>query len=123
MKFQLNYLKILKDDVVKVLHLICQQTWKTQQWPQDQKRLLFTPISKKGNAKQCSNYCTISLFSHANKVIIKPSSKVLAVCELRPSRCTSWVSKRQRSQRSNCQHSLDHGESKEIPEKHLLLLH
>ena len=53
--------QILKDDAVKVLHSICQQTWKTQQWPQDWKKLVFTPIPKKGNAKECSNYCTIAL--------------------------------------------------------------
>ena len=50
--------KILKDDTVKVLHSVCQQIWKTQQWPQDWKRSVFTPIPKKGNAKECSNYCT-----------------------------------------------------------------
>ena len=71
MKFQLNYLKILKDDVVKVLHLICQQIWKTQQWPQDQKRSVFIPIPKKGNAKECSNYRTSVLISHAHKVMLK----------------------------------------------------
>jgi len=64
-------LQILKDDGVKVLHLICQQIWKTQQWPQDWKRSVFIPIPKKGNAKECSNYHTISLFSHASKEIVK----------------------------------------------------
>ena len=59
--------QILKDDAVKVLHLIYQQIWKTQQWPQDWKRSVFTPISKQGNAKECSNYCTIALISHASK--------------------------------------------------------
>ena len=54
-------LQILKDDAVKVLHSICQQIWKTQQWPQDWKRSVFIPIPKKGNAKECSNYCTIAL--------------------------------------------------------------
>ena len=54
-----------------MLHSICQQTWKTQQWPQDWKRSAFTPIPKKGNAKECSNYCTIALISHASKVILK----------------------------------------------------
>ena len=57
--------QILKDDAVKVLHSICQQIWKTQQWPQDWKRSIFIPIPKKGNAKECSNYCTIALISHA----------------------------------------------------------
>ena len=77
--------QILKDDAVKVLHSICQQIWKTQQWPQDWKRSVFIPNPKKGNAKQCPNYHTIALISHASK-----------------------VQKRQRNQRSNCQHLLDH---------------
>ena len=62
---------ILKDDAVKVLHSICQQIWKTQQWPQDWKRSVFISIPKKGNAKDCSNYCTIALISHASKVMLK----------------------------------------------------
>ena len=57
--------QILKDDAVKVLNSICQQIWKTQQWPQDWKRSIFIPISKEGNAKECSNYCTFALISHA----------------------------------------------------------
>jgi len=63
--------QILKDDAVKVLHSICQQTWKTQQWPQDWKGSVFIPIPKKGNAKGCSNYSTIALISHASKVMLK----------------------------------------------------
>ena len=63
--------QILKDDAVKVLHSTCQQNWKTQQWPQDWKRLVFIPIPKKGNAKECSNYCTITLISHASNVMPK----------------------------------------------------
>ena len=63
--------KILKDDTVKVLHSNCQQIWKTQQWPQDWKRSVFIPIPKKGNAKECSNYHTIALISHSNKVMFK----------------------------------------------------
>ena len=63
--------QILKDDAVKVLHSICQQIWKTQQWPQDWKRSVFIPIPKKGNAKECSKYCTIALISHAGKVMLK----------------------------------------------------
>ena len=63
--------QILKDDVVKVLHSICQQIWKTQQWPQDWKRSVFIPIPKKGNAKECPNYCTIALISHTSKVMLK----------------------------------------------------
>ena len=63
--------QILKDDAVKVLHSICQQIWKTQQWPQDWKRSVFIPIPKKGNAKECSNYRIIALISHASKVMLK----------------------------------------------------
>ena len=63
--------QILKDDAVKVLHSICQQIWKTQQWPQDWKRSVFIPTPKKGNAKECSNYHTIALISHASKVMLK----------------------------------------------------
>ena len=63
--------QILNDDAVKVLHSICQQIWKTQQWPQDWKRSVFIPIPNKGNAKECSNYCTIALISYASKVMLK----------------------------------------------------
>ena len=63
--------QILKDDAVKVLHSICQQIWKTQQWPQDWKRSVFIPIPKKINAKECSSYCTTALISHASKVMLK----------------------------------------------------
>ena len=63
--------RILEDDAVKVLHSICQQIWKTQQWPQDWKTSVFIPIPKKGNAKECSNYRTIALISHASKVMLK----------------------------------------------------
>ena len=63
--------QILRDDAVKVLHSICQQIWKIQQWPQDWKRSVFISIPKKGNAKECSNYCTIALISHASKVMLK----------------------------------------------------
>ena len=62
--------QILKDDAVKVLHSICQQIWKVQQWPQDWKRSVFTLIPKKGNAKECSKYCTVTLISHASKVML-----------------------------------------------------
>ena len=63
--------QILKDDAVKVLHSICQQIWKTQQWPLDWKRSVFIPIPKKGNAKECSNYYTIAFISHDSKVMLK----------------------------------------------------
>ena len=80
--------EILKDDAVKVLHSICQQIWKTQQWPQDWKRSVFIPIPKKGNTKECSNYRTIALSSHASKLILK----ILQVrLHQRASRCSSWI--------------------------------
>ena len=63
--------QLLKDDAVKVLHSVCQQIWKTQQWPQDWKRSVFIPIPKKGNSKECSNYCTVALISHASTVMLK----------------------------------------------------
>jgi len=75
--------QILKDDAVTVLHSICQQIWKTQQWPQDCKRSVFISIPKNGRAKECSNYRTIALISHASKVMI--------VREPRTSRCSSWI--------------------------------
>ena len=64
-------LQILKDDAVKVLHSICQQIWKSQQWPHDRKMSFLVPISKKGNAKECSNYYRIALISYASKVVLK----------------------------------------------------
>ena len=82
--------QILKDDAVKVLHSICQQIWKTQQWPQDWKRSVFIPVPKKGNIKECSNYCTIALISHTSKVMLKIlQAKFFKV--LRISRCSIWI--------------------------------
>ena len=68
---QAELFQILKDDAVKVLQAICQQVWKTQQWPQDWKRSISIPIPKKSNAKECSNYCTIALISHTSKIMLK----------------------------------------------------
>ena len=101
-----NLFKILKVSAAKVLYSICQQIWKTLQWPQDWKRWLFSPIPKKSNAKECSSYHTIAIISHASKVNAQKSFKLgSAVHDPRTSRFqTSWVSKRQRNQRSNCQH-------------------
>ena len=65
------HMSSFKDDAVKVPHSICQQIWKTQQWPQDWKRSVSIPFPKKGNAKECSNYCTIALISHSSKVMLK----------------------------------------------------
>ena len=72
--------QILKDDAVKLLHSICQQIWKTQQWPQDGKRSVFIPIPKQGNAKKCSNYHTIALISHTSNAQNSPS-QASAICE------------------------------------------
>ena len=69
--FKVELFQILKDDAVKLLHSICQQIWKTQQWPPDLERSVFNPTPKKGNAKVCSNYHTIALISHASKVMLK----------------------------------------------------
>ena len=75
--------QVLNDDAVKVLHSICQQNWKTQQWPQDWKRSIFIPIPKKGNAKECSSYHTIALIPHTGKVMLKILlSHASMVCEL-----------------------------------------
>ena len=81
-----------QDDAVKVLHSICQQIWKTQQWPQDRKRSVFIPIPNKGNAKECSNYRTIALISHASKVMLKILQARLQQYVNRelPDRCSSW---------------------------------
>ena len=103
---------------MKVLHSICQQIWKAWQWPQDWKMSVFIPIPKKGNARECSNYYTFTLISHAGKVMPQnPSNQASAVHELRTSRCRNWIQKRWDKQRSNCQHPLDHRKSKRIPEK------
>ena len=114
--------QIWKDDAVKVLHSICQQIWKTEQWPQDWKRSVFIPIPKKDNAKECSNYCTISLISHSSKVMLK----------ILQARLQQYVNQeltdvpagfRKGNQRWNCQHPLDHQKNKSIPERHLLLFY
>ena len=110
----------LKDDAVKVLHSICQQIWKTQQWPQDWKWSVFTPIPKKGNTKECSNYCTIALISHASKVMLK-------ILQARIQQYMNHelpdVQAGFRKGRRNCQHLLDHSKSKRVPENHLFLLY
>ena len=89
---QVELFQILKDEAVKLLHSICQQIWKTQQWPQDWKRSVFIPIPKKGNPKECSNYHTMAFISHASKVMLKVLQARLQQyvnCELL-SRCWSW---------------------------------
>ena len=101
--------QILKDDAVKVLYSICQQFWKTQLWPQDWKRSVFIPISKKGSAKECSNYRTIVLISYVSKVMLKilqASLRQYVNCKL-PDVQVGFVKSKWR-QRSNCQHPLYH---------------
>ena len=83
--------QILKHSAVKVLHSIRHQIWKTQQWPQDWKRSVFIPIPKKGNAKECSNYYTIALISHASKVAQNYPTQASTVREPRTSRCSRWI--------------------------------
>ena len=126
--------QIMKYDAVKVLNSIYQQVWKTQQWPQEWKRSVFIPIPKKGNAKECSNYRTIALFSHASKIMLKIlqarlqqyMNHELSDVQVGLRKCRGKKKKRkkrQRNQRSNCQHPLDHRESKRVPENHLFLLY
>ena len=116
--------QILKGDAVKVVHSICQQIWKTQQWPQDWKRSVFTPIPKKGNAKECSNHHTIALISHANKVMLKILQARLQQhmkCELPDVQAGFRKGTGTRDQIANI--LLDHQKSKGAPEKHLLPLY
>ena len=96
--------QILKADAVKVLHSICQQIWEIQQWPQDWKKSVLVSISKTGSAKESSNYCTIALISHANKIMLKILQARLQQYVNHEPRCSSWVQKSQRKQGSNCQH-------------------
>ena len=103
--------QILKDDAVKVLHSICQQIWKTQQWPQDWKRSVLIPIPKKGNAKECSNYHTIAFISHASKVMLKILQATLqqyvnheltdVQAGFRKGRGTGWIIKKAREFQKN----------------------
>ena len=115
---------MLKDDAVKVLHSICQQIWKTQQWPQNWKRSVFTSIPKKGNAKECSNYHTIVLISHASKLMFK----------ILQARLQQYVNQELTDVQARFRKSREEPEirlptfcwiieSKRIPEKHPLLLH
>ena len=116
--------QILKDDAVKVLHSICQKIWKTQQWPQDWKRSVFIPITKKDNAKECSNYSTIALISHASKVmfkILEDSLQQYMNHELPGVQAGFRKNKGTRDQISS--NLLDHQKSKRVPENHLLLLY
>ena len=116
--------QILKDDAVKVLHSICQQIWKTQQWPQDWKRSVFIPIPKKGNAKECSNYRTIALISHASKVMLKILQARLQQYvnrELPDVQAAFRKGRGIRDQIANIHWIME--KSKRVPEKHLFLLY
>ena len=116
--------QILKDDSLKVLHSIFQQTWKAQQWTQDWKRSVFIPIQKKGNAKECSNYCTISLMSHASKVMLKILQARLQQyvnCELPDVQAGFRKGRRTRDQIANNCWIIE--KARELKTKHLLLLH
>ena len=113
----------LKYDAVKVLHSICQHIWKNQQWPQDWKRSVFIPIPKKGNAKECSNYHTVALISHASKVMLK----------ILQARLQQYVNhelpdiqdgfRKSRVTRDQIANICQIRKSKRIPEKHLFLLY
>ena len=116
--------QILKDDAVKVLHSICQQICKTQQWPQDWKRSVFIPIPKKRNAKECSNYCTIVLISHTSKVMLKILQARLQQYMNHELPDVQAGFRKGRGTRGQIgQHPLDHRKSKRVPEKHLFLLY
>ena len=115
--------QILKDDAVKVLHSICQQIWKTQQWPQDWKRSVFISIPKKANAKECSNYCTIALISHASKVMLKILQARLQQyvnCELPDVQAGFRKGRGTRDQIANIRWIM---EKARVPEKHQFLLY
>ena len=114
--------QILKDDAVKVLHSVCQQIWKTQSWPHDWKRSVCIPIPKKGNVKECSNYCTIALISHASKVMLKILQARLQQyvnCELPDIQVGFRKGRGTRDQIANIHWII---EKARVPEKHLLLL-
>ena len=107
--------QILKVDAMKVLHSICQQNWKAQQWPQDWKRSVFIPVPKKGNAKECSDYRTIALISHASKVMLKILQARLQQYMNRELPDVQAGFRKGREDRSNWQHTVDHTKSKGIP--------
>ena len=115
--------QILKDDAVEVLHSVCQQIWKTQQWPQNWKSSVFIPIPKKGNAKECSDYHTIALISHASKVMLKVLQARLQQhmnCELPDVQTGFRKGRGTRDQIANIRWIIT---SKRVPEKHLLLFY
>ena len=115
--------QILKDDVLKVLHSICQQIWKTQPWPQDWKRSVFIPILKKNKVKECSNYCAIAFISHASNVMLIILQARLQQYMNREPPDVQLVLEKAEEPETNCQHPLDHGKSKRVPEIYLFLLY
>ena len=115
--------QILKDDAVKVLHSIHQQIWKTQPWPQDWKMSVFIPVPKKGNAKECSSYCTIALISHASKIMLKILQARLQQYvnhELPDVQAGFKKCRGTRDQLANIRWII---EKARVPEKHLILLY
>ena len=114
MEFQLSCLKFLTNEAVNMLYSICQQIWKAHQWPQCWKRSVFIPMQKKGNSYECSTYPAIVLISLASKVMLN-------ILQAKFQQYMNWelpnIQTGLSNQRSNCQHSLDHRESKGIPEK------
>ena len=115
--------QILKDDAVKVLHSICQQIWKTEQWPQDWKRSVFIPIPKKGNAKECSNYCITALISHTSKVMFKILQTRLQQYVNRELPDVQAGLEKAEEPEIKLPTSAGSSKSKRVPEKHLLLLY
>ena len=115
--------QILKDDAVKVLHSICQLIWKTQQWPQDWKRSVFILIPKKGNAKECSNYHTIALISHASKVILKILQARLQQYVNRELQMFKMDLDKAEEPEIKLPTSVGASKKQRVPEKHLLLLY
>ena len=116
--------QILKDDAVKVLHSICQEIWKTKQWPQDWKKLVFISIPKKGNAKECSNYHTIALISHASKVILKTLQarpQQYKICELPDVQAGFRKGRGTRDQIANICWIIE--KAREFQKKHLFVLY
>ena len=115
--------QILKDEAVKVLHSICQQIWKSQQWPQDWKVSVFIPIPKKGNAKECSNYHTIALISYASKVMLKILQAKLQQSVNYELPDVQAGFRKGRGTEIKLPTSARSSKSKRVPEKHLFLLY
>ena len=115
--------QILKDDAVKVLHSICQQIWKTQQWPQDWERSVFIPIPKKGNAKECSNYCTIALISHTSKIMLKILQSRLQQLWTVNFQMFKLVLEKAEEPEIKLPTFVGSSKSERVPEKHLLLVY